>query len=67
MTVLAFDRILRMPDLKQMVGLSRSTIYYSMEHDQFPLPVLIFTNRIGWSLSDVNAWLQHKEKSQAKH
>ena len=50
-------RILRRPDVEQMTGLSRSTIYAMMSEGTFPKPVRLGRRAVGWREADVTAWL----------
>lgn len=46
----------RMPKLRQMTGLGRTTIYRLMAQNLFPNPVRLGPRAVGWRLSDINAW-----------
>jgi prophage regulatory protein len=59
------QRILRMPELVEKVGLKTSTIYAAINQNDFPSPVRLFPNgrAIGWLESEIDTWiLQRKEK-----
>ena len=59
------QRILRMPELVEKVGLKTSTIYAAINKNDFPSPVRLFPNgrAIGWLESEIDTWiLQRKEK-----
>ena len=53
------DRILRLPEVVYLTGISRSRIYVFMEHetDPFPRPIKLGENMVGWRKSEVEAWL----------
>lgn len=53
-------RICRRPDVENMVGLSRSTIYAMIAEGRFPKPVKLGKRAVGWRESDVNAWLNSR-------
>lgn len=46
----------RMPRLRQMTGLGRSTIYRLMAQNLFPSPMRLGPRAVGWRLSDIDAW-----------
>lgn len=46
----------RMPKLRQMTGLGRTTIYRLMAQKLFPSPVRLGPRAVGWRLSDIAAW-----------
>lgn len=57
------SRILRMPELSQLLGISRSTIYEKMNplskyYDAtFPRPVRLGSGSVGWRSSAIDEWL----------
>ncbi|EER0365310.1 AlpA family transcriptional regulator [Escherichia coli] len=57
------SRILRMPELSQLLGISRSTIYEKMNplskyYDAtFPRPVRLGSGSVGWRSSTIDEWL----------
>lgn len=46
------------PDVIGMTGLPESSIYAAIAKNEFPRPIALGVRRVGWSLSDVQAWLQ---------
>lgn len=59
------ERILRRPDVENLTGLSRSTIYDWMKKGEFPKPVALGARLVGWRESDIEAWLQAREVKAA--
>ena len=54
-------RILRLPDVLQLVGLSKSTVYALIKAGLFPAPVRLSGSRaVGWVLSTVIAWIDSR-------
>lgn len=51
------QKILRLNQVKDRVGLSRSTIYAAMKGGSFPSSVQLGPRAIGWLESDVDDWL----------
>ncbi len=51
------DRILRFPEVKALTGLARSTIYYRIQHGDFPAPIKLGPRTAGFIESEVHAWL----------
>lgn len=49
--------ILRLPQVKIRVGLSRSSIYLAVSQGKFPRPVSLGARAVGWLESEVDAWL----------
>lgn len=50
-------RILRLPEVQERTGLSRSFIYNHMEVGSFPKPIPLSERSVGWLESDVEAWI----------
>lgn len=59
-------RIIRIKDLVKMIGVSRSSVYdrlskTSPRYDaQFPTPVRLGMNTVGWFVDEIEAWLSIK-------
>lgn len=49
-------KIYRLPDVMNMTGLSRSSIYLRVSTDEFPKPVKIGRRAIGWPEDSIIAW-----------
>lgn len=57
------DRIIRLPELQELIGLSRSGIYSAMSCGQLPKSVKLSKRAVGWRLSTIEAWLETREVS----
>lgn len=53
-------RIVRLKEVIDRTGLSRSSIYRLAEHG-FPRPVKIGLAAVGWLESDINLWIAERE------
>ena len=53
-------RILRLPDVVQLTGLSRSSIYLRMANREFPESVSLGGRAVGWVEQDVHDWIADK-------
>lgn len=60
-------RVLRLNDLCQLTGLSRSGVYAKLRHnprrphdfdDKFPRPFKLGARAVGWSAQEVDEWLR---------
>lgn len=47
------QKLLRLPEVKSLTGLSRSTIYLQVTRGSFPKPVLIGKRSVAWVESEV--------------
>ncbi|WP_186194531.1 MULTISPECIES: helix-turn-helix transcriptional regulator [Burkholderia] len=52
------NKILRTKDVLKLLGIGRTTLYRWLEQNpQFPRPVSLGPNSIGWFENDLNQWL----------
>jgi prophage regulatory protein len=51
------EAILRLPQVKSRVGLSRSSIYVAISQGKFPRPVRLSARAVGWLESEIEAWV----------
>jgi len=50
------DRLLAWPQVRAIVGLSRTTAWRLQKSGLFPLPVQVSVNRVAWRESEIEAW-----------
>jgi prophage regulatory protein len=55
--------ILRLPEVKTRVGLSRSAIYLAVSREKFPRPVQLGARAVGWLESEIEAWIRDRVKN----
>ena len=53
-------RLLRLPQVMEVVGLSRSTIYALEEEERFPKRVKLAARAVGWVEAEIQAWLAER-------
>jgi len=51
-------RLLRLPEVKQMTGLSKSSIYLRIASGTFPKQILLGPRVVAWSEHAVKTWIQ---------
>jgi prophage regulatory protein len=51
------DKILRMPDIVSLTGLSRTTIYRKIKEGTFPAQLHISDHCCGWRASAIELWI----------
>lgn len=54
------SRFLRLPEVLERTGLSRSTIYVRLEQGLFPRPVSLGARAVGWIESEVDEWIRQR-------
>ena len=52
------ERILRLSDVKERTGLSRSTIYLYVSDGIFPRPINLGARCVGWLESEIDGWIE---------
>lgn len=55
--------ILRMREVLNRIGVSRSTIYVMMGRGDFPPPLRLGSHSIGWRDSDIEEWIASRPVS----
>ena len=55
---MALKRILRIDEVLHVTGLKRTTLYRKLKAKQFPAPVRLATQTVGWREQDVEAWIE---------
>ena len=58
--------ILRLPQVKIRVGLSRSSIYLAVSQGKFPRPVSLGARAVGWLEAEVDTWLAQRVELSRK-
>jgi prophage regulatory protein len=56
-------RLLRLPRVKDRVGLGRSSIYALVSSGQFPRPISLGGRAVAWLESDITGWIETKVKA----
>lgn len=54
-----YNKVIRLPAVKDQTGLSRSSIYLRMSKGEFPKSISLGDRAIGWLEEDINQWLEH--------
>jgi prophage regulatory protein len=52
--------ILRLPKVKAITGLSRSTIYLRMSEGNFPKHISLGSRAVGWLKYEIIAWIDER-------
>jgi prophage regulatory protein len=55
------DRVIRLPELIELTGLSTATVYRLVAQGQFPRPIRLTKSTVGWRASEVEAWIESRE------
>jgi prophage regulatory protein len=55
-------RFLRLPQVKESTGLSRTTIYRQIAAREFPRPINIGPRAVAWIEADILQWMEKRER-----
>jgi prophage regulatory protein len=50
-------RALRLPQVSELTGISKTQIYRLMQRGQFPVPARLSERVVAWDEAAINAWL----------
>jgi len=53
-------RILRRQDVRNRIGLPKSTIYALIKKGQFPAPIKLSERNSGWLESEIDSWVSER-------
>ena len=53
-------KILRLPEVKKITGLGRSSIYSMMEAGTFPRQIPLGMRAVGWLESEIKEWIEQR-------
>ncbi|TWX65946.1 AlpA family phage regulatory protein [Colwellia demingiae] len=53
-------KMLRLPSVIELTGLSRSSIYLRMKNNVFPQSISLGDRAIAWLESDIEQWIEEK-------
>lgn len=56
------EKIMRLPEVRQMTGLSISTIWRKEKEGSFPKRISIGPRAVGWLLSEIGGWIEAKKQ-----
>ena len=63
------NRILRLPEVTEKTGLSRSAIYLRANQGQFPKSISLGGRAIGWIEAEIDEWInqqiEHSRKTES--
>ncbi len=55
------DRIIRLPEVKDITGASASSIWRWEREEEFPKRIKIGARMVGWRISEVKAWIASRQ------
>ena len=57
-------RILRLNDVRKLIGLHKSTIYRLINQKEFPAPIQLGPNSVGWLREDLEKWIESRKRAR---
>lgn len=55
-------RILRLNDVRKLLNLHKSTIYRMIKAGDFPAPIKLGPNSVGWKVTEIEEWLASRPR-----
>lgn len=59
------DKILRVPDVCEAIGVRKSSLYAMVKEGKFPPPLKLTSQCVGWKTSTVQAWIDGRQIASA--
>lgn len=59
--------ILRLPQVKERTGLSRTTLYALIKEGKFVAPIPLGTRAVGWLSSEIDDWIESRIKARSQN
>tara|TARA_R100000005_G_C4982571_1_gene191913 strand:+ start:1456 stop:1677 length:222 start_codon:yes stop_codon:yes gene_type:complete len=56
------NRILKLPEVIERTGLSKSSIYAYQKEGVFPKPINLGPRSVGWVEQDIASWIESKRR-----
>ena len=56
-------RLIKLPEVSQLCGVSRSTLYEMIAKGEFPSPVRVGVRSVGWRQYEILEWLGSRPKT----
>ncbi|MHB1285186.1 MAG: helix-turn-helix transcriptional regulator [Leptospirillum sp.] len=54
------EKILKIHQVVEIVGISRSSVYNMVQRNDFPKPLKLGSRSSGWLKSEVDAWIESR-------
>lgn len=54
------QKILRLPQVIEMIGMSKSSIYLAISNGNFPKPIKLSERSVGWTANDIENFIERK-------
>ena len=56
-------RVLRLPEVLEQTKLSKASVYRLVATNEFPCPIKLGERAVGWRASEIDAWLDTRERA----
>ena len=54
------NRVLRLPEVLTVCGLSRSSVYLKIKEETFPTPIKLGERSVGWIEEEIQDWIDQR-------
>lgn len=60
------DRLIKLPEVMEMVAMGRSTIYDRVAAGTFPAPLELGPGSVAWIHAEVQAWIRDRPRARTR-
>lgn len=57
-------RLIRMPQVMDMTGMGKSTIYAKIREGEFPRPLKISNRHVAWDAYEITTWIENLQVTE---
>jgi prophage regulatory protein len=61
------SKLMRLPEVVNLTGVPRSSLYAMVRRNQFPQPIRISERAIAWRLDEVEQWIEARTNVSRLH
>lgn len=56
--------LLRMPDVLELIPLSKGSIWRLIREGRFPAPIKLGVRSVAWRMADIQTWLDQRQQRE---
>ena len=60
-----FNKIYRLPEVLDLTGLCRTSVYRALAAKDFPVPIMLGKRAVGWRESELMDWVQTRQQRKS--
>ena len=60
-------RLLKLPEVRALIPLSKEAIYARLRRGTFPQPINLDGRAVAWDSEEINAWIENCKRGSRQH